>query len=282
MTLLIRRWALVLILLLSIVVALVPAAVGYGLLRNAVDLSSAEAKVGAERLLFVAIVAASGLVATLIVALLNVFHMSTALARIADLHRVGGYAVEPALARLGDVGESITQMYAQLTEISERKSTRIAAMNALLNVILARNSVRLLVVDPRGEVFRATPAALKHLNMAVAEVLGEPVDTVIPDVEFSRIRAAIGRTGEPWAAEESSASVSVQPVLNDRGEVGYYVFYLGSDARLVVRSDPSRDQPVEITPAEPDVPQAPRQGRKSGDVVSRLRRYLSGDSSRKG
>lgn len=279
MTLLIRRRALIFLILLSTGAALALAAFGFVTLRQAVALSPAEAKVLAERVLFAGLIAAALLSVTVVVVLVRVYRLSTALSRIADLHRIGGYDVEPALDRLGDVGDSIARMYGQLSELSARKSMRIAAMNSLLNVIMARSSQRLLVVDPRGDVFRVTPGALKFLDRKVGEVLGKPVNDVIPDVEFARARAAIGRSGEAWMAEETSFPVSVQPVLNDRGDIAYFVYYLGPDARSVVHTDPTRDQPGAIAPDEPVLPPTPRRVRRKDGVLTRLRRFLGGPSS---
>lgn len=276
MTLLIRRNVLILLVLLAVAAAIVPAAVGFSLLREAAGISPVTAKMLAERVLFVGVVSASSLLVVLVVVLVRVYRLSTALSRIADLHRIGGYDVEPALQRLGDVGDSITRIYGQLTELSARKSTRIAAMNSLLNVVMARSPQKLLVVNPRGTVFRATPAALRFLQKKAGEVLGRPVSAVIPDVEFARARAAIGRSSDAWTAEDSSFPVAVQPVFNDRGEIGYYVYYLGPEAHLVVRTDPGKDQPGAISPAEPALPSAPRHPRRKGGVLSRLRRFLGG------
>lgn len=279
MTLLIRRNSLILLVLLAMAAAIVPAALGFELLRDAVELSPSEAKASAERLLLVGIVATSVLVGALVVTMAGVYRLTTALSRIADLHRVGGYDVEPALERLGDVGESISRMYGQLAELSARKSTRIAAMNSLLNVIMARSTQKLLVVDPRGTVFRTTPAALEFLDRTAGTVLGQPVNSVVPEVDIARARAAIGRTGAAWTAESTSYPVAVQPVLNDRGDIGYFVYYLGSEARLVVRTDAARDQPGEISPEEPILPPVPRPTRRREGVVSRLRRFLKGPPS---
>jgi PAS domain-containing protein len=276
MTLLIRRNALVLLVLFSIGAAVVPAAAGFAMLREAAGLPASDAKILAERALFAGVVSASIMLLTLVVIMARVYRLSTALSRIADLQRVGGYDVEPALERLGEVGGSIARMYGQLNELSARKSTRIAAMNALLNVIMARSPQRLLVVDPRGAVSRATPAALEFLDQTAGAVLGEPVDSVIPDVNFARARAAIGRSGDPWKAEKSSFPVAVQPVLNELGEVGYFVYYLGPEARLVARTDPARDQPDAIAPEDPPLPAPPGGTGTTDGLLARVRRFLRG------
>jgi len=268
----------VLLILLAVAAALALAAIGFVALRGAVSLSEVEAKVLAERVLFAGLIAASILLGTVVVVAVRAYQLSTALSRIADLHRIGGYDIEPALARLGDVGESIARIYGQLTDLSARKSMRIAAMNSLLSVIMARASQRLLVVDPRGDVVRATPSALEFLDKTAGEVLGDEVDEIIPDVEFTTARAAIRRSGEPWAAEQSSFPVAVQPVLNDQGEIAYFIYYLGPEARHIVRTDPDRDQPRTIVPEEPVPPSISRpSGRKDG-ILGRLRRALGGRS----
>ncbi len=276
MMLLIRRKTLVMLILLSTVAVLTLAAVGYVTLREAVALSAGEAKILSERVLFAGLVAAAILFVTVVVILVKVFQLSTSLSRIADLHRIGGYDIEPALDRLGDVGDNITRIYGHLTELSARKSMRIAAMNSLLNVIMARSSQRLLVVDPRGDVVRATPPALEFLDKTAGEVLGKQADECVPDVEFTTARAAIRRSGEPWMAEQSSFPVAVQPVENEEGENAYFVYYLGPEARNVAHTDPERDQPEAAAPEEPAPPSISRPaGRKDG-VLSRLRRALGG------
>lgn len=274
MTLLVRRRALLFLVAVAVVTAIIPAALGYTAVGRAGGLSPAEAKTAAERLLFVGIVAASFLVLVLFISLARIYRLSTALSRIAELHMVGGYDVGPALRKLGDVGESITRLYGQLSELSARKTTRISAMNALLNVIMARSAQRLLVVDPKGTVFRTTPAALKLLDTTAGAVLSQPVNAVVPGVDFARARAAAGRRAEPWVPEESDIPVAIQPVLNDRGEAAYYLYYLGPDARLVTKLDPGRDQPEEISPQEPALPPTPHPLRKKDGILTRLRRFF--------
>src|SRR6056297_2596066 len=122
MMILIRRQTLVFLILLAVVAALVLASIGFLTVREAVSLSEVEAKVLSERVLFAGLIAASILLVTVVAVALRAYQLSTALSRIADLHRIGGYDIEPALARLGDVGESIARIYGQLTDLSARKS----------------------------------------------------------------------------------------------------------------------------------------------------------------
>lgn len=275
MTLLIRRRGLLLLTLVTCAAVLIPAAVAYSQLIGAVDLSLSEAKLRAERTLFVGIICLASFSLTILLVVVRVYSLTNALARIADLHRISGHDVEPVLNRLGDVGEYISLMYGQLTELSTRKTTRIAAMNSLLNVLMARSNQKLLVAGPQGSVYRVSPPALKFLERTAGATLGELVDTVIPNVDFARVRAGVGRSGELWVAERTDYPVAVQPVFNDAGEVAYYVFYLEREARHATEVGANKDQPDVVPADEPPLPQPPVPKRQKRSVLSRLRRFLT-------
>ncbi len=271
---LVRRRSVVLLMLVGLLAAIVPACLGYRLLRIAGGVTFEEAKVLADQVLFVGIVAGAALVLVSILFTVRMFNLSGALARIEDLNRVSGHEVTAALSRLGDVGESITRMYAQLNQISARKSTRIAAMDALLAYVLSRSRQRLLVVDPRGEIVRATPSALEFLKGTGVTVVGKSVDSVIPQVEFTRTRAAVGRSAQPWMAERSKFPVAVQPVFNDRNEVAYYIYYLGPDTQLVMKKQPTENQ-SEGLPQDKETTTTPPEPRARKDsLAARLRRFF--------
>ncbi len=274
MKILVERKLMLLLAVGAVSAAIVPAAIGYTALVEAVGLSAIEAKTAGEGLLFVGITAAGLFLLLLLTVLLRVYRVSTALARIAELHRMDGYDLRPALLRLGDIGESILQILGQLTELNRRKSTRMHAMNGLLQDVLSKSGKRILVVDPRGMVIRATPAALELLDRPASAVLDLPVDDALPGTGFARTRAAIGRSGDPWTVKGAPFPLAVEPIPDDRGETGYYVYYLGPDASLVHQSLPDSHQITAAPQEPPTVPPAVPTAHRQKSLLSRLRKLL--------
>jgi PAS domain-containing protein len=283
MTLMIRRGSLLVLLAIATVAAIGPSIVGFAVVRAAVGLSSDEAKTAAERVLFVGIVAATVVGVTLFGMLARLHQLSVTLTRLADLNRVGGHEFVPTLRRLGEVGESILQLYEQTIDLSERKTMRISAMDSLLSVLVARSPRSILIVDPAGKIVRATPAALQFLDTSTANVVGAEIDGVISGVNFARVRAAIGRSPDPWAAEDPPFPVAVQAALNNEGEPGYYVCFLGQDARAIVKAQTrteKEDLPTRRIAPPPDTSSARRASGRPARFGTRLRAFLRGERSR--
>lgn len=232
-TVIVRRRSLVIGVIVVAVLVAIPGVVGFSLLQNGVNRPATEAKVAAEQFLLLIILADAGVVLTFVTLLVRSYNLSAALARIEAFQRLSGRKLHVALKRLGDVGESITRMYAELEALNARKSRRIAAMNALVSVIMNGATQRIIVVDSQGVVTRATQAAITYLKPAAGIVIGKPVDEIVRDADFSRVRAALGRKPGIWIVDGVTYPVAVQTVQDDLGEVSYFVYYFGSDAHHV-------------------------------------------------
>lgn len=283
MTLMIRRNSLLVLLLIATVAAIGPSVVGFVVVRDAVGLSAGEAKTAAEGVLFVGIAATTAVGVTLIGMLARLHQLSVTLTRLADLNRLGGHEFAPTLRRLGEVGESILQLYEQTIDLSERKTIRISAMDSLLSILVARSPGSILVVDPAGKIVRATPTALQFLDASTSDVVGAEVDDVVSGVAFARVRAAVGHSPDPWPAEDPPFPVVVQAALNNEGEPGYYVYYLGQDARAIVKAltrTEKEDLPTRRPAPPPDTSSARRTAGRPARFGARLRAFLRGERTR--
>ena len=231
MLLLIRRRTITLLAVVSITISLGMGAVGYLAILHATDLDAGGFKLLAERLLFGGILATVLMLGTALYVAVETINLNAVFRRMAEMHRMGAAQMTASLRRLGEVGTHIRTLYDNINFLSARKSTRIVAMNGLVTTILSRSPRRILVVNAAGAVYRSSPAALKHLDRPAAEVAGKHIDTLVDAEVFSVMSARVAGTVGLHVAAEGEDPVVVLPVTNDRGQVAYYVYLLGDDAR---------------------------------------------------
>jgi hypothetical protein len=133
MTLLVRRRALLIFTILVVLITLAVALHGY-VAMSAVAEGSLGAKLAAERVLFVSILAAMSTLSLGIALTVRAITLSAILDKLVNMNRMSGFSPELALERLGQVGEKINQLYRQASELSAKKSQKIGGLASLLQM----------------------------------------------------------------------------------------------------------------------------------------------------
>ncbi len=204
------------------------------------DPSKLELKIIAERVLLVGIVGSLALIAGFLIVVRDSYDLGRVFRRLSAMHRMSGDQIQLELRRLGSVGTQIDALYRSISELSERKTSRISGLNALLVLLLRRSEANLLVVSPGGKVYQATTAAIKYFGVTQSEITNLSVDKLIDTETFLETSEAISRIKGRYRINHGHDGIVVLPVINDRGLVAYYVYLLGDDAREDLRH-PSRE-----------------------------------------
>ena len=238
MILLLRRRTITILVLVALIFALGMSVFAYFSVQSSAGLPPPERKVLAERVLLAGIIGALIVLASLVVAAYDAVNLNSVFKRLAGMHRMSGDQLHSVLRGLGAVGDQISTLYDNINSLSSRKSTRIAAMNSLLVAVLARTDKNMLIVNAAGKIYRATPAALEHLELTSADVTDKPIDTIIDTETFSETAAAMTRSVGPHTIDSGRDAVVVIPVMNNQGLAAYYVYLLGGDARDELKRNP--------------------------------------------
>ena len=238
MILLIRRRTLLILILATVTFALAMSVLGYLLIGGAGDLDSAETKVLAERLLFTGIVGSSLVLVGLGIAVYRTVALNALLGRLSDMHRLSGDQLYLALRRFGSVGDQLSSLYRNINALSDRKSRRIASMNALLVAILSQSDRRIVIVNAAGQVYRATAGALEYLDISASEATEQPIDSIIEGEVFAKTAAAFSRNKGYSTLQGPDENVAVVRVMGDSSLVAYYLYLLGRDAKEELKRNP--------------------------------------------
>lgn len=230
MTLLVRRRTVVVLVLVTVLAVLVTGIIAYLAVMKTTLLDAREIKILAERVLLTAFVTTTLVIVAIGLVLREVVFINNVLGRLIDMNRAGGTHTEVALNRLGEVGHQIALLQQQISTLSAHKSTRISAMNGLLNAITVRSTQKMLVVNAAGLIYRTTPSVPAMLDKSTAEVTGKHIDTVIESETFTGTVAAIEKSGKVHFFEERKKPVAVVPIQNDQDLVAYYLYYFSDDA----------------------------------------------------
>jgi signal transduction histidine kinase len=272
MILIVRRRTLLILIFSTVAFALAMSVLAYISVDAAGELSEAESKALAERILFVGIVGSSIVLAGLAAAAYDTIGLNSVLKRLSDMHRMSGDQLHLALRRFGSVGDQLAGLYDNINSLSDRKSTRIANMNSLLVTILARSDRNMLVVNAAGEVYQATAGALEYLELSSSDVIGQPIESIIQGETFSNTVAALSRSTGSATVEGPDESVAVIRVKGEEGLAAYYVYLLGNDAKEELKQNPPAKSAAEAT-AQAESEDSP-QGTRDGESRKSVRSFL--------
>ena len=239
MVLLVRRRTLFILVLATVALVLATSVLAYVSIDAAGELSPAERKILAERILFAGIVGSAIVLIGLVAVIYDTVSLNTLLKRLSQMYGLSGDQLRLALRRFGSVGDELWSLYENINALSERKSRRIVAMNSLLTEIVERSDQKMLIVNAAGEVYKVTEAALEHLELSSSKVVEQPVESIITGATFLETTAALARNADSFSIEGEHETVAVVPVSGDQGLAAYYLYLLGADAKKELKREPS-------------------------------------------
>jgi len=222
-TLLIRRRALIFLLITSVAAVLATSLLAFLSVRGLDAGTPAAGKLLSERVLFAGIVAIIVVVVAGLAVVLRTVHMSRLLDRLVEMNRLTGFSPDTALYRLGDVGQKIVNLYGQLSELSEKKSRKIASLTSLLSYLMDTVKEQILVTDGVSTVVHASRALLERMERPAADVIGVRLDTLLPGADAMSALREMGKTRRQVVRERRGDSLVLTPVYSGNGTVPYMV-----------------------------------------------------------
>lgn len=184
-----------------------------------------ESKVAAERFLMVSVVIALLSVVSGYLLYRRGQNLNQTL-RIAEQRlRQGGFSARHFFEErgLGTLGKELQSIYQGVEEISEKKSLRIGALNALNSFLLSRSEERLLVINVQGAIFQASDAFLASLEAKRGEVVGQDVTKLLPDLDLDKAINHFYRDRNPMELGSGDNKMRLYPVFDARRELAYCV-----------------------------------------------------------
>ncbi len=258
MSIVVHRRAIVLLATVTCVATIITAAIGYAtaLTASASGVEAGTAKLLAERVFFVGIVASLVVIITSIAVVLRSIWISARLQKLVEMSRMSGFSTTSGLNRLGEIGRQIAELYAPMADVSNKKSRKISALTALTQSVMEMTSQPVLVVDASGVVTHVSGSALDRAERNRTQIVGQHLDTVLPQVDVSAALRELQRTRAPVRQErEDHKPLELRPILNSAGELAYAVVLLSpADARELKGAAASE-------PAERRAPRAGPRGR---------------------
>jgi PAS domain-containing protein len=178
-------------------------------------------KIGAERALYAAIVAAVVILAAGAWALSDHVRFLRRLASATSLVRREGRLPTGKLRNLGPVGERIRSLFAELVAKNEALATRIDAQRQLMSFLLENSNLVAAVLDVRGTVLYANHRFLAEVDRDRSSVIDGQIEDIVTDVDMEDIATILDRTGEETRDSKGRA---YYPVTDDRGVLAYVVY----------------------------------------------------------
>jgi len=226
MTLMLRRRSILLALVTAVIATLVVAVVAYVAIRSVAPSGDPAAKVASERVLFISIIASAVCLSVQLAVLVRSTRLSNQLDRLVEMNRLSGYSAEVALNRMGDVGPKIATLYAQMSELSEKKSRKIAALTTLNDYLMNVMSQLVIVADATGRVVQASKPVFDRLEKVRTDVVGQHIDDLIPNAEAASAIREMDKSHMPVVRERRGDSLVFSPVIDRDNHVAYLVIVL--------------------------------------------------------
>jgi len=139
---------------------------------------------------------------------------------IAELVRSGGNLPYDRLARFGSFGERIRQIFQDISDVSERKSARIASLTGLLRAVLESVEIPMLVVGLDGRVVEASHGARTDERFEGLRVGHSRLVEFFPDADPGSVLQEADRS---HAAVELKDGALLYPVFSVRGEISHFL-----------------------------------------------------------
>lgn len=144
----------------------------------------------------------------------------TDLDSVAELVRSGGNLPYDRLERFGPVGERIRLIFQDISDVSERKSARIAALTGLLRAVLESVEIPMLVVGLDGRVVEASHGARSDERFADLRVGHSRLVDFFADADPGSVLQEADRS---HAAVELKDGGLLYPVYSVRGEISHFL-----------------------------------------------------------
>ncbi|MFW5747218.1 MAG: hypothetical protein ACOCX6_00320 [bacterium] len=204
----------------SLVFILIPGVLGYFLFRSAAGLSADRARFLGEILLYVSLTG-SVLAATVFGFIVyRNRNLLKELDRAVEMSLYSNFDPVRTVSRMGPIGEKITDLYKNLSQVSEMRSLKITALSALGDLLIGNIEFPAAVFDLEGELVKMNPQFRER-------ILGEKnrrsgnirdVDASLP---IEEIIEGMNESYGPLEVKFADREFTFYPVHNRNRETAY-------------------------------------------------------------
>jgi PAS domain-containing protein len=193
---------------------------------------SASAAFRGENLVFAAVTAVIVLTTLVWRLFLGSRRVDREMDRLIESSRYGGFSIEHRAKTLGSFGVRLATLHRELTNLNQKKSEKMSAMHALIELLCDNLETPVVVLDAVGSVVYAGKSYLEHANVPQTEVERHPISDLVEDLRWAEISAELRRTHAAVERSLSGNDLRFYPVRDVQNEISYVVVtFLG---RLVI------------------------------------------------
>jgi hypothetical protein len=231
--------------LLSIFVALVCIAaqgiLGFLLFRSAVGLEEERARFLGEILLYISLVflGTSGSVFGFI--LYRNRNLLKELDRAVEMSIYSNFDPVRTVSRMGAIGEKITALYKNLSQVSEMRSLKITALGALSDLLIGNIDFPAAVLDLDGELVKMNPQFRERILGDEKRRTGN-IRNIQPNLPVEEIIEGMNGNYGPLEAKFADWDFTFYPVRNRNREIAY-IFAVPSRWQVKREQAPDRTPP---------------------------------------
>jgi len=240
--LVVKRTALVLIMIVSIGVVGAIGVRGYRIVGDAQGYGPEASKLQSEIFVYLAIVFSIVLLLAYGVVLLRSRNLYRELDRLIELTRFGNISMDDTLKKIGKLGDKIRLVYSQLNELNRKRSLKISVLSRINEFLLGNIDLSCLVLDATGRITEASRRFLETRGVQKADVVGQSSGAVLEDISFGDIVQELEKERR-MVELDTREPAGFLPIFNRLGELSQVICVLGKE-KLYVR--PVSDKPERV------------------------------------
>ena len=225
----------------SLVLILAQGVLGYLLLGSAEGLNAEDARFLGEILLYASLVFITVDGAVFGFVLYRNRNLIKELDRAVEMSLYSNFDPVRTISRMGVIGERITALYKNLSQVSEMRSLKITALGALSDLLIGNIEFPAAVLDLEGELVKMNPQFRERILGDEKQRTGNirDIDASLP---VDEIIEGMNENFGPFEAEFAEKEFAFYPVRNRNREIAY-IFAVPSRWQVKREQAPDRTPP---------------------------------------
>lgn len=204
----------------SLVFILFPGILGYILFRSAAGLSGDRARFLGEILLYVSL--AGSIIAATVFGFI-VYRNRNLLKELDQAVEMSLYSnFDPvrSISRMGPIGEKISTLYKNLSQLSEMRALKISGLNSLTEILIGNIDFPAAALDLEGEIIKMNPQFRERILGDENQRTGNIRD-VDPSLPINEILEGMNKSYGPFEGKFAEREFTFYPVRNRNREIAY-------------------------------------------------------------
>lgn len=142
------------------------------------------------------------------------------------------------ISRMGAIGEKITELYKNLSQVSEMRSLKITGLNALSDLLIGNIEFPAAVLDLEGELIKMNPEFRERILGDEKQRTGN-IRNVDPSLPIDEIIEGMNKNYGPLETQFTGREFTFYPVRNRNREIAY-IFAVPSRWKVTREKAPDR------------------------------------------